>query len=97
LLTLLASGFAAWAVSLLALTLVLRFAVAYVTSELVLKDRTMFRNRALRNIPLLLLRDLIAPVIWTMGFFGNKICWRGDWFYLKNGRLTPISKPALTP
>jgi ceramide glucosyltransferase len=97
LLTVLASGFAAWALGLFALTAILRFAVAYVSAELVLNDRTMFRRGALRNIPLLLLRDLLAPAIWVMGFFGNKICWRGDWFYLENGRLTPVSKPASTP
>ncbi len=96
LLTMLASGFAAWALGLFALTLIARFAVAYVSAEHVLNDHKMFRQGALRNIPLLLLRDLIAPVIWAMGFFGNKICWRGDWFYLENGRLTPVSKPTST-
>jgi ceramide glucosyltransferase len=42
---------------------------------------------ALRDLFLLPVRDLIAPVVWALGLVGNRIFWRGDVFYLKNGRL----------
>jgi ceramide glucosyltransferase len=86
--TLLAASGAEWAWALLALTLAVRLAVGFVAAVIVLHDR-----QALRNIFLLPLRDLIAPVVWGASFMGNRIHWRGDVFDLKDGRLT-IAKPA---
>ena len=37
------------------------------------------------------LRDLIAPVVWTLGLVGNRIFWRGEVFHLKKGRLERIA------
>ncbi len=88
LLTLLAAQGAPWACGLFALTLALRLAGGFVAAEAVLHDR-----QVLRNIFLLPLRDLIAPLVWGAGFMGNRIHWRGDVFDLKEGRLT-ITKPA---
>jgi ceramide glucosyltransferase len=81
--TLLVAQGAAWAWILLALTVAVRLAVGLVAAVVVLEDR-----QALHHIFLLLLRDLIAPLIWAAGFMGNRIHWRGDIFDLKDGRLT---------
>jgi ceramide glucosyltransferase len=81
--TLLAAQGAAWAWALLALTLVARFAVGSLAANAVLNDVQFFRF-----IPLLPLRDLIAPFIWAASFMGNRVHWRGDVFDLKDGRLS---------
>ena len=83
LVTLLAAHWAAWSCVLFALTFAMRLAIGFVAAVVVLNDRQIFRH-----IPLLLLRDLIAPLIWAAGFMGNRIHWRGDVFDLKDGRLT---------
>jgi len=88
LLTLLAARGAAWASILFALTLAVRLAVGLVAAVSVVQDR-----QALRNVFLLPLRDLVAPIIWGQGFIGNRIFWRGHVFDLKNGRLT-VRKPS---
>lgn len=81
---------AAWVWALCAVTLAARVGVGLATSLAVLHD-----SLARRNIFLLPLRDLIAPVVWTASFAGHRIHWRGDVFYLKDGRLTRISpEPA---
>ncbi len=91
LLTLLAARGAQWAWLLFALTLAARLAVGVAAAEVVLHDRQMFRSGAFRNILLLALRDLIAPLVWAASFMGNRIHWRGDVFDLKKGRLSRIS------
>jgi ceramide glucosyltransferase len=48
-------------------------------------DREFFRDVALLPI-----RDLIAPLVWAASFLGNRIHWRGDVFDLKDGRLTLV-------
>jgi ceramide glucosyltransferase len=88
LLTLLAARGAVWAWLLFALTVGVRSAVAFVAAEVVLPDRQIFRSQLLRDIFLLPLRDLIAPLVWAAGFMGNRIQWRGDWFVLEEGKLT---------
>jgi len=87
LLTLLAAQGAPWAWGLFGLTFAVRLAVGFVAGEAVLHDRQVFRN-----ILLLPLRDLIAPLVWAVGFMGNRVHWRGDVFDLKDGRLT-IANP----
>ena len=82
LLTLLAARGAAWAWALLAVTVAARLAVGLTTALEVLGDR-----QALRDLFLLPVRDLIAPVVWAFGLVGNRILWRGEVFYLKKGRL----------
>jgi ceramide glucosyltransferase len=92
LVTLLAARGAAWSWLLLALTFAVRLTVGFVSAVVVLQDRQIFLNEVFRNILLLLLRDLIAPLVWAASFMGNRIHWRGDVFDLKDGRLT-IAKP----
>ncbi len=89
LVALLAARGAAWAWALFVVTVGARLAVAVWSAARVLRDRQWRRD-----IFLLPVRDLIAPVVWGLSFFGNKILWRGDWFYLKDGRLTAVSREA---
>jgi ceramide glucosyltransferase len=84
--TLIASGGATWAWILFALTYAARILVGLLTAARVLDDRQL-----LRNIFWLPVRDLIAPIIWAAGLIGNRIHWRGDDFYLKDGRLSKIA------
>jgi ceramide glucosyltransferase len=85
LVTLLAARGAAWAWALLAMTLAVRVAVGFVSAVIVLNDRQFFRF-----IFLLVVRDLLAPLVWAASFAGNRVDWRGDLFDLKDGRLTKI-------
>ena len=85
LVTLLAAQGAWWAWILFALTFAVRLAVGFVAAVGVLHDRQL-----LRNLLLLPLRDLIAPLVWAASFLGNRVHWRGDVFDLKNGRLTIV-------
>ena len=87
--TVVAARGASWAWLLLALTVTVRLAVAFVSALAVLRDRQI-----LRDFFLLPLRDLIAPVVWALSFAGNQIFWRGDLFSLKDGRLSRISRAA---
>jgi ceramide glucosyltransferase len=80
--TLLAAGGATWAWELFAATVIVRLLIGLATASGVLHDRTTFRN-----LVLLPLRDLIAPLLWAAGLVGNRIQWRGDEFRLKDGKL----------
>jgi ceramide glucosyltransferase len=80
--TLLAAGGAAWAWALLGMTFGARVALAFAAAVLVLDDPQFFRN-----LVLLPLRDLIAPIVWAVSFMGNSIQWRGENLTLKDGRL----------
>jgi ceramide glucosyltransferase len=86
LVTLVAARGAAWAWGLFVLTFVARLATGVGTAVLVLRD-----EQVIRNIVLLPLRDLIAPLVWAASFTGNRIHWRGEVFDLKDGRLSRIS------
>ena len=85
LVTLLAAHGAAWAWLLFAMTFSARLTVGLVAAEVVLEDR-----RALGDLLLLPLRDLMAPLVWAASFMGNRIHWRGDVFDLKDGRLSKV-------
>jgi hypothetical protein len=58
---------------------------------IVLGERRSFFAIPVLDIPLLVLRDLIAPLVWAASFLGNRIYWRGDVFRLKDGRLTMVA------
>jgi ceramide glucosyltransferase len=85
LLALVASRGAFWACCAVAVTLSLRFAVALVVGRGVLKDRQILKHAWL--IPL---RDLVAVVVWIASLGGHTVTWRGDRFWLKDGKLTRI-------
>jgi len=82
---LLAAHLAPWAGALFMLTLAARLATGAIAAVVVLRDFRIFRHDGFRNI---LLRDLVAPIIWAAGLMGNRIHWRGDIFDLKDGRLS---------
>ncbi len=84
----------AWAWVLFALTLAARLGVGFGAAWVVLHDRQIFRSELLRNIFLLPLRDLIAPLVWVASFVGNRIHWRGDSFVLKDGKLIRTIAPS---
>jgi ceramide glucosyltransferase len=81
-----ASRGALWAWSGVALTLLLRFAIALVVGRRVLQD-----GQVLRNAWLIPFRDLTAVVVWVASLGGHTVTWRGDRFKLKDGKLTRIS------
>jgi ceramide glucosyltransferase len=84
-LTLILASGALWAWTLFAVATLLRSAAAITTGRLV-QDQNLFRL-----LWLLPVRDLLAPIIWVAGLFGNKIVWRGMVFHLDRGRLVPRS------
>src|SRR5258708_3377661 len=81
LIALAASRGAFWACSALAVTLVLRLAVALVVGWGVLKDTQVFRDAWL--IPV---RDLFAVAVWIVSLAGHTVTWRGDRFHLRDGK-----------
>jgi ceramide glucosyltransferase len=76
---------AGWAWALLALTTVMRIAVAVIVGKFALGDRQVVRS--LVFIPA---RDLIALLVWFTTFAGRQVVWRGDRFRLENGKLAKI-------
>ena len=86
LVALVAARGAMWAWLLLAATVAARLAVGLTSAVAVLGD-----TQALRDLFLLPVRDLIAPVVWALGLAGNRIFWRGEVFHLKKGRLEKIA------
>jgi len=85
-LALLAGREALWAWWLFVVTVAARTSVGLTAAVAGLDD-----TQPLRDLFLLPLRDLIAPVIWAAGLVGNRIFWRGDEFYLNNGRLERVT------
>ncbi|MGA9527010.1 MAG: bacteriohopanetetrol glucosamine biosynthesis glycosyltransferase HpnI [Terriglobales bacterium] len=85
--TLVVSRGATWAWILFAATLAARLVVGIRTASGALHDR-----QVLKDLVLIPLRDLIAPLIWFAGLIGNRIRWRGDDFYLKDGQLIKVDR-----
>ena len=81
--TLLASG-AAWAWWLLAGVIAARLVV-------ILGYASALSDRAVRDIWLFPLRDVMSPVVWLCSLAGNKIHWRGEQFLLKRGKLERVN------
>jgi ceramide glucosyltransferase len=80
---------AMWAWILLAITFLLRFALAIVVGRNVLRDRDL-----LKFLWLLPLRDLIGVVVWIASFAGRTVTWRGDRFAVREGKLIAIDQSA---
>jgi ceramide glucosyltransferase len=86
LLTLIVAGGAGWAWGLSAGVVAARFGVAIVVGRFVLRDAQLGKL-----LPLILLRDLFALLIWMASFAGHNVAWRGDFFRLKDGKLVRIN------
>jgi ceramide glucosyltransferase len=85
LLAVIVSRGAAWAWVLTAVTILLRFWVAWSVGVRVLKDR-----QVLKFLPLILVRDIVGALVWLASFAGNTVSWRGDRFRLRNGKLIRV-------
>jgi ceramide glucosyltransferase len=83
--TVVASGFALWSLTLLSLVLLVRVTVALTIGVGVLRD-----GQVLRDLWLLPLRDCFALAIWAWSFAGDTVVWRGERFRLKNGRMERV-------
>lgn len=81
-LNVIASGVSPLSLWILGMSFFLRLAQAMTVGAAVLGDRQL-----LPNLWLLPARDALAMALWTAGFAGNTILWRGERFILKNGRL----------
>lgn len=82
-LTCIASGFALWSFTLLALVLLARVSVALSIGVGILRD-----GQTLRDLWLLPLRDTFALLFWAWSYAGDTITWRGEKFHLNRGTLT---------
>ena len=85
LLAVIAAHASPWSWAALAVTVVLRTAVALAVGKSVLQDAQL-----LKHLWLLPLRDLVAAAVWAASFAGSTVTWRGDRFHLKDGRLIRI-------
>jgi ceramide glucosyltransferase len=77
-----ASGLGPLSLWLLAMSFFLRLSLAMTVGAQVLAD-----HQVLPSLWLLPIRDLVAIGIWTLGFAGNTIVWRGERFELRDGKL----------
>ncbi len=83
----LAWGFSAFALWLLAATILARLLPLFVVGVYGLKDRTLARYFWLAPI-----RDLIAFGVWAASLVGDEIEWRGSKFRVtRGGKLSPIT------
>jgi len=81
-LNLIAAGMSLPSIALLSLVFAGRVTLALTIGVGLLRDR-----QVLRDLWLLLPRDLIALFIWLWSYAGNTITWRNQTFELKNGKL----------
>jgi ceramide glucosyltransferase len=89
-LNLIAAGLSLESIALFVLALLVRVALALVVGVGILRD-----TQVLRDLLLLLPRDLIALFLWVWSFAGDTITWRGERFLLARGKLTRVPpKPA---
>jgi ceramide glucosyltransferase len=89
-LNLIASGLSLESIALFVLAILVRIALALVVGVGILGD-----TQVLRDLLLLLPRDLIALALWAWSFAGDTVTWRGERFVLRRGKLTRIQpKPA---
>jgi ceramide glucosyltransferase len=85
LLTVVASGFSLWSISLLSLALLARVAVALMVGVGVLRD-----GQVLRDLWLLPVRDCFGLLFWAWSFAGDTVVWRGEVFRLRDGRISRV-------
>jgi ceramide glucosyltransferase len=91
-LNLIASGLSLPAFALFSLALLFRVSLALGVGVAILGDR-----QVLRDLWLLLPRDLIALGIWAWSYASDTIAWRDERFLLKKGKLVRLdSKEVLT-
>jgi ceramide glucosyltransferase len=52
--------------------------------------------QVIRDLLLLLARDLIALFLWAWSFADDTVTWRGERFHLKRGKLTRLDSRAVS-
>jgi ceramide glucosyltransferase len=87
-----ASGFSLFSIALFSMALLFRVSIALGVGVGALNDR-----QVLRDLWLLLPRDLLALALWAWSYASNTITWRGETFLLKNGKLVVESAPLPQP
>ena len=80
------------AVSYLAAYLILRIGLTWTTGKWGIGDRQL--AKILWLVPL---RDAISFIIWSAGFFSDKIIWRGMNYRVRHGQLIPIPISSRNP
>jgi ceramide glucosyltransferase len=84
-LNLIATGASLSSLALLSLVLATRVTLALAVGVGVLRDA-----QVMRDLWLLLPRDMVALGVWAWSYAGNTILWRGQKFVLKNGKLQRV-------
>jgi ceramide glucosyltransferase len=84
-LNLIASGLSLESIALFVLAVLVRVTLALVVGVGILRDM-----QVIRDLLLLLPRDLIALFLWGWSFSSDIVTWRGERFLLKRGKLTRL-------
>lgn len=83
--TVVASGGALWAISMLSVALLVRVSVALTVGVGILRD-----GQVLRDVWLLPLRDCFGLFFWAWSYASDVVVWRGERFRLKRGRMQRV-------
>ena len=84
-LNLIAAGASLSSLALLSLVFAARVTLALAVGVGLLRD-----GQVLRDLWLLLLRDMVALVVWAWSYAGSTVTWRDQTFALKNGQLQQV-------
>jgi ceramide glucosyltransferase len=87
-----ASGWRGLAISYVAAYLILRIGVGYAAGVWGLRDRDVAAKLWLAPA-----RDAISAAVWFVGFFTDRIQWRGLEYRVRNRLLEPVGPPRTTP
>jgi ceramide glucosyltransferase len=93
-LNVIASGLSLFSIALFSMALMFRVSIALGVGIGILNDR-----QVLRDVWLLLPRDLVALALWAWSYASDTVVWRGERFVVKRGKLvreTPEATPAST-
>lgn len=90
-LNLIATGFSLPAVALLSLALFLRLALALGVGVSLLNDR-----QVLRDLWLVLPRDLAALALWAWSYASNTVTWRGERMIIREGKIVRPEPEAIS-
>ena len=91
-LNLIATGLSVAAFALFSLTLLVRVSLALGVGVGILGDR-----QVLRDLWLILLRDLVALALWAWSYAGNTVTWSGEQLVLHKGKIVARAGAAPAP
>jgi ceramide glucosyltransferase len=83
-LNLIASGISLFSIALFCMALFFRVTLALGVGVGIVNDR-----QVLRDLWLLLPRDLVSLTLWAWSYASDTVTWRGETFIIKKGRLSP--------